>query len=145
MFELGTDGPKDILVAVDGSDASMRAAAYAAGLARRQNCRLVVVFVHSTGGMASMRPESVVGMEQTNVETGRELQKEIEEHAGRLGVSVTLIQRHGDPADEIAKVADELRVDAVLVGASARVGHRFVGAVGVHLVKLARWPVTVVP
>jgi len=32
-FELGTDGPSRILVGVDGTDASMRAAAYAAGLA----------------------------------------------------------------------------------------------------------------
>ncbi len=145
MFELGTDGPKIILVAVDGSDASLRAAAYAAGLARRQNCRLLVVFVHSTGGVAAMRPESVVGMGQANAETARQLQQMIEENADRLGLQVSLVQRHGDPAGEIAKVADKLRVDAVVVGASARVGHRFVGAVGVHLVKLARWPVTVVP
>jgi hypothetical protein len=33
-FELGTDGPKVILVGVDDSVTSLRAAAYAAGLAR---------------------------------------------------------------------------------------------------------------
>src|SRR5690349_22445207 len=35
-FELGTDGPKVILVGLDDSVTSMRAGAYAAGLARRQ-------------------------------------------------------------------------------------------------------------
>ncbi len=145
MFELGTDGPKSILVAVDGSDVSLRAAAYAAGLARRQGCQLYVVFVHNSGAMASMRAESLVGMAQTNVETARALQQQIDENAPRVGVTVHLIERHGEPAVEIAKVADQLRVDAVVVGSSTQVGHRFIGAVGVHLVRQARWPVTVVP
>jgi nucleotide-binding universal stress UspA family protein len=145
VFELGTDGPKSILVAVDGSDTSRRAAAYAAGLARRQRSELVVVFVHTPGGLASMRAESLVGMAQTNADTARQLQHEIDERAGALGVRARLIEREGDPATEIAKVADELRVDAVVVGASMQVGHRFIGALGVHLVRLAHWPVTVVP
>ena len=139
------DGPKSILVAVDGSDTSLHAAAYAAGLARRQGSELVVVFVHATGSMASMRPESIVGMAETNAETGRQLRTLIEQDAGRLGVRARLVERKGDPAIEIAKVADELRIDAVVVGASSRVGHRLIGALGVHLIRLARWPVTVVP
>jgi nucleotide-binding universal stress UspA family protein len=134
-----------ILVAVDGSDTSMRAASYAAGLARRQGCELIVAFVHSSGSLAAMRPESLVGMAQTNVETGRQLQRAIDENAARVGVRVRLVERQGEPAAEIAKLADELRADAVIVGASTQVGHRFVGALGVHLIKLARWPVTVVP
>jgi len=35
-FELGTDGPKVILVGIDDSVTSLRAGAYAAGLARRR-------------------------------------------------------------------------------------------------------------
>ena len=146
MFELGTDGPKSILVAVDGSETSMRAAAYAAGLARRQRSELIVVYVHTAaGGMAAMRPESLVGMAQTDAETVEQLRQAITANAERVGVSVRLVERHGDPLTEIGKLADELRVDAVIVGASTRVNHRFVGALGVHLVRLAHWPVTVVP
>jgi nucleotide-binding universal stress UspA family protein len=47
-FELGTDGPAVILVGVDDTVTSLRAAAYAAGLARRQRARLVAVYVSST-------------------------------------------------------------------------------------------------
>ena len=38
-FELGTDGPAAIVVGIDGSTTSLRASAYAAGLARRQRAR----------------------------------------------------------------------------------------------------------
>lgn len=44
-FEIGTDGPTLALVGVDGSRTSMRARAYAEGLARRQGSRLLVVHV----------------------------------------------------------------------------------------------------
>ena len=60
-FELGTDGPMVVLTGVDGSRTSMRAAAYAAGLARRQQSRLVVVYVAdngAVGGLARLSPGS---------------------------------------------------------------------------------------
>ena len=50
-FELGTDGPKVILVGLDDSVTSMRAGAYAAGLARRQGARLVCVYVARPSAM----------------------------------------------------------------------------------------------
>ena len=50
-FELGTDGPKVILVGIDDSVTSLRAGAYAAGLARRQGARLVCVYVEQLSGL----------------------------------------------------------------------------------------------
>ena len=52
-FELGTDGPKVILVGLDGSVTSMRAGAYAGGLARRQGARLVCVYVERLSAVSS--------------------------------------------------------------------------------------------
>jgi len=145
MFELGTDGPSRILVGVDGSDTSMRAGAYAAGLARRQGARLISVYVKQISGLIAAVPSAVSAAVALNDTVAAELRAQIEENAPRLGIDVTFIERSGDPYHELVRVADELRVDAVVVGASTQSGHRFVGSLALRLVKDARWPVTVVP
>lgn len=143
MFELGTDGPRNILVGVDGSPTSMRAGAYAGGLARRQRSHLVIVYVRPMA--ASVSPDVVVASRATQDRIAADLRDTITEQAARLGLEYTLYEREGNPYTEITKLADELRVDAVVVGASTKAGHRLIGSLATHLVRDARWPVTVVP
>jgi nucleotide-binding universal stress UspA family protein len=145
MYELGTDGPSLILVAIDGSDASMRAGAYAAGLARRQGARIVCVYVGQISGIAAGMPTAVGALIQMHDSVARNLREQIEEQAPRLGVHVTFVERRGDPYTEIVRVAEEMRVDAVIVGRSSHRGHRFAGSLAVRLVRDAQWPVIVVP
>jgi nucleotide-binding universal stress UspA family protein len=45
----------------------------------------------------------------------------------------------------LVRTAEELRVDAVVIGASTSAGHRIVGSLAGRLVRDAKWPVTVVP
>jgi nucleotide-binding universal stress UspA family protein len=146
-FELGTDGPRVILVGVDGSVTSLRAGAYAAGLARRQRARLVAVYVArlpaSYGGPAA----AAAAAEELRAldETAAGLRKQAEDGATRLGVPLEFVVARGDPYTELRRIAGEIRADAVVVGASAKAGHRWVGSLAVRLVKAGRWPVTVVP
>jgi nucleotide-binding universal stress UspA family protein len=51
----------------------------------------------------------------------------------------------GEPAAGLCRLATQLRADLVVVGASARVGHRLLGSLGNRLVRSGRWPVVVVP
>jgi nucleotide-binding universal stress UspA family protein len=148
-FELGTDGPQVILAGVDDSVTSLRAGAYAAGLARRQGARLVCVYVEQLSaiyGAAAGAGAGVMAAEgEALSEVAADLRHRAEEYAGVLGVQITFITARGDPFSELRRVADEVRADAVVVGASTKAGHRFVGSLAVRLVKAGRWPVTVVP
>jgi nucleotide-binding universal stress UspA family protein len=148
-FELGTDGPKVILVGVDDSVTSLRAAAYAAGLARRQGARLVFVYVAQLsalyGATASAGAGAIAAQGQALDETAADLRRRAEDGVGALGVPLTFITARGDPYTELTRVAGEVRADAVIVGASAKAGHRWIGSLAVRLVKAGKWPVTVVP
>ncbi|CAM5709472.1 universal stress protein [Streptomyces mordarskii] len=145
-FERGTDGPKVIVAGLDGSESSWRATAYAAGLARRQKALLVVVYIQPVlaAGAALGAPVA-----DTTGEVAEELMTEMREAAERRrGVFDVRWEFHtfrGDPYNGLARAADELKADAVVVGASEQAGHRFIGSVAVRLVKAGRWPVTVVP
>jgi nucleotide-binding universal stress UspA family protein len=145
LFELGTDGPARILVGIDGSDTSLRAAAYAAGLARRQGSRLIALYVAPTMALAGQLAATAAAMLQTQQEIAENLKNMVTEGARLVGVEAQFVLRHGNPYKELIKVADEFRVDAVVVGASTQSGRRFVGSLAGRLVRDAKWPITVVP
>ncbi|WFE34213.1 universal stress protein [Micromonospora sp. WMMD975] len=141
-FERGTDGPRVVLVGVDGTRTSLRAAAYAAGLARRQGSGLVVVFVSSPPPYSGIVAGAV---QQTHDELADELRAECRRGAEELDLPVTFLCRRGDAYAELCRAADEHRADLVVVGSSEQAGHRLVGSVATRLVRTGRWPVVVVP
>jgi nucleotide-binding universal stress UspA family protein len=144
-FELGTDGPQVILVGVDDSVTSLRAAAYAAGMARRQSARFVAVYVRSASVMAALAPMGAASIQQALDEATADLKHRLIEGARSIGLAAEFVIADGDPFAELVRVADEIRADAVVVGASTQAGHRVIGSIAVRLVRAGRWPVIVVP
>jgi nucleotide-binding universal stress UspA family protein len=147
-FELGTDGPSVILVGIDDSTTSSRAGWYAAGLARRQRARIVGVFVAPLAGFSATGPGGAaltVAKDEAFRQTAEDMEARARVMAAEFGISITFIAARGDPYSEIRRIADEVRADAIVVGASAHAGHRFVGSLAIRLVKAGKWPVTVVP
>ncbi|MEV8588791.1 universal stress protein [Streptomyces sp. NPDC051180] len=134
------------MAGIDGSASSLRAAAYAAGLARRQDALLALVYVQPLlpAGAALGAPVS-----DTTQEIADDLAKEIRASAERVRdlwrMRWEFRTFRGDAYAGLVQAAEELLADAVVVGASESAGHRFVGSVAVRLVKAGRWPVTVVP
>ncbi len=147
--EFCCDGPGTIVVGIDGSTSSLRAAAYALGMARRQHSRLVAVYVRSsppsllpladTGGGAI----ATVIDSQESVE--QELRAALAERLPELTVDARLIVRSGEPYAELVGVAREVQADAVIVGRSTKTLHRIAGSLGAKLARSGHWPVTVVP
>jgi nucleotide-binding universal stress UspA family protein len=147
-FELGNDGPSVILVGVDESVTASRAAAYAVGLARRQGARVVVVYVEPNATIMLSSPAGASAYAAENAahtEIAKELSATMARAARELGISLEFVTARGDAFHEIARIADETRADAIVVGASLKAGHRLLGSIAVRLVKAGKWPVTVVP
>lgn len=148
-FELGTDGPGAIVVGVDGSPTSLRAAAYAAGLARRQHTKLIAVYARTSPAtlltLADHSGLATSAVLQTQDDLEQQLRTELERQAELWGVDARLVVRRGEPLGVLAEVAKQTRADAVIVGSSTSVGHRIAGSLAVRLVRCGRWPVTVVP
>jgi nucleotide-binding universal stress UspA family protein len=143
VFELGTDGPSTIVVGVDASTTSMRAGAYAAGLARRQRSRLVVVHVLGIGTLATLIPSGTAAARQASEEIAEDLRRQVAEAAAARGVLATFLAVPGDPYTELVRIADDVRADLVVVGASGR--WRITAGLSVRLVRAGHWPVAVVP
>jgi len=144
-FESSTDGPSLILVGVDGSRTSLRAAAYAGGLARRQRCRLLAVYVSRIPASASAAPGGAAVMNETFDQIAAELEQLMLSRTAEIGVSGEFRSVRGDPLAELTKIAEQAHADAVVVGASEHLGHRIVGSLATRLVRAGKWPVIVVP
>ncbi|MGY1690791.1 universal stress protein [Geodermatophilus sp. SYSU D01105] len=144
-FELGTDGARVVVVGFDGSPTSLRAGAYAAGLARREGARLVAVHVMTPPVLALLVPDQPWPLEEAMADRTAHLRGEVEAGAAHAGVPAEFVAVRGEPFAELTRIATELRADVVVVGASARTAHRLAGSVGSRLVRTGRWPVVIVP
>lgn len=148
-FDLGTVGPIALVVGVAASPTSLRAAAYAAVLARRQGTRLIIVYARKQPAvLMSIADQGGIAVRevldaQDDVE--RQLRDALLTQARVWQIDAQLVVREGDPLTVLSDVAKEVRADAVIVGSSTSMGHRIAGSLAIRLVRLARWPVTVVP
>ena len=144
-FELGSDGPTLILVGVDGSRTSWRAVAYAVGLARRQHCRLLAVFVTPLSASIGAAPGAAAALNEAAAQVADDIEQRLRGAAAEIGVELEFRAVIGDPWTELNRAAALSRADAVVVGASEHAGHRIVGSLATRLVRSGKWPVTVVP
>jgi nucleotide-binding universal stress UspA family protein len=137
---------RTILVGVDGTATAMRAASFAFGMARRQNCRLLVTFVAARSALSGLGPSVAVTAEaEALLRLYTDLRDEMRADAEELGVPVTFMKVHGDPYTTLREAADTHQVDVVVVGASTSAGHRIAGSVATRLIRAGHWPVLVVP
>lgn len=135
-----------LLVGVDGSDGSRRAAAFAGNLARAFEARITLLHV------IEPVPPGVPGLSRPPhasyyAELMRHAEAFLDELAEELAVAnVERVVEMGHPGDVICREAAERNADLIVVGWQ---GHRpgarlLVGSVGAHVVAAANRSVTVV-
>lgn len=140
---------RKLLVAVDGSDTSNRALDHAIALTKLlPNAELVVLNVH---------PEPVVYGEiqvYVSAERMQELQdthvRDIIQRAAKKletsGINFTCTVVTGEAGDMIAKTANELKCNAIIMGTRglSPIGNVLLGSVSAKVIHLADVPVTLV-
>jgi nucleotide-binding universal stress UspA family protein len=141
-----------VVIGLDGSDTSWDAFWWGCGEARRLSACAVAVFVSPTidasAGLASAVgcPCDYTEIDRRATEWASELEREVHRHAAERGLDLRFLHAHGDPAQELLRVAATLKCDLIVVGRSAKVLHRLAGSLGRRLIGTSRAPVvTVVP
>ncbi len=108
-----------IVVAADGSPASVQGLEQVAGLAPRIGARVAVVHVRHLPSAALMA--AGIPLQQVLVSL-EELEATVRQDATRLlggsGISWDFVVREGSPGEEIVSVVEETRADLVVVGSN---------------------------
>lgn len=148
MNDRGADGADVILAGVTGSQTSLRAAAYAAGLARRQHARLVLARVTPRPTPVLTDPYAAVAFAAAFAaapvdSTGWDGIRDVVQ---LLDVAVELLTSTGNPFQELEQLAGRVRADVVVLGATTSHARRLLGrSIPRRFVQAKRWPVIVVP
>jgi len=140
---------KSILVATDFSDISARATAYAMDLARQLGARVTFLHVYEIPVYSffdgAMTATSALAASVADAADGA-MAALVAKHKASA-VSVEGMVRVGPPADEVQRVAEEVKADMIVVGTHGRRGlaRAFLGSVAEVVVRTSTRPVVVVP
>ncbi len=138
-------GPRRLVVAYDGSDASVRAARFALGLVTTPPMEIWLVHaLHAPPSVAEPRTEEEQGSEGGAIEQSfRAMQSEAASATQRVHVLV----REGPAAEVVLGAAAEVGADLVVVGTRGLRGARraLLGSVSSAILERATRPVVVVP
>lgn len=118
-----------ILVATDFSDGARRALTIGAHYARVMQARIHLLHISPAAGMDAMQP-----LADVTADAGRD-------------VSITIVGRSGEPAEEIIRYAASHSIDLIVMGTHGRTGFSRVllGSVVERVLRGAACPVLVVP
>jgi len=134
-----------VIAGYNGSASARNALAYAAGMARRLDRPLLIVYVTSPGVYCEPLTGQVVGLLRDADSLERWLLTELDQAADAGGIEVHVRTRRGSPARELAAIATEFSADALVIGAPKHFWHHVLGSVPSWLTRHARCPVIVVP
>jgi nucleotide-binding universal stress UspA family protein len=140
---------RKILVATDGSDASLKAARTAIALAAQPGSELVVVHIvddEVVKDLARALGKDEKDARSAITDSARKYLAEIERLAQQSSVACRGVVEHGTPYDAILNLAEGEKVDLVVMGKTGRRGLRraLAGSVTRRVIDLAETSVLVV-
>ena len=111
----------NILVAMDGSEASQRALSDAVDLAKLCNAKLHAIYVVETGLFSSLPMEGTVEIMYSVLEKeGEEVMERAKKYAAGKGITVITHMNQGHAGSEILGLAEEEKTDLIIVGSHGK-------------------------
>lgn len=138
-----------ILVAIDGSENSLRALRYAIDLAGRMSESSSLLLANAHDDIALRGASQFVGKDAVKDyldDMSRSELKDAIEAAGSAGVAHEVRMLRGQVAQVLARTADEERCDLIVLGSKGRTALKdlLIGSVAQRVASLADIPVTLV-
>lgn len=141
---------KNFLLAVDGSEGSKRALAFARDRAKANAAQLIAIHVIEWSPYSFYTPDELAEREKKREE---EIQKAkdqflnlIAEQCEQAGVVYNLLIKHGNSVDVINQTVSEYNVLQVFMGRRGASAHHILfGSLASKLVQTCAVPVTIVP
>ncbi len=140
---------RKILVATDGSEASLKAARLAVAIAARNGAELLVAHIVDDEVVKELARALRKAEEDARSAMSDSAQKyvaEIEKLARQSSVASRAVVEHGAPHEALLKLADKEKADLLVMGKTGRRGLRraLAGSVTRRVIDLAEIPVLVV-
>jgi nucleotide-binding universal stress UspA family protein len=111
----------NILVAMDGSEASQRALSQAVDLAKLCNAKLHTIYVVETGLFSSLPMEGTVEIMYSVLEKeGEEVMERAKKYASEKSITVITHMKQGHAGSEILALAEEEKSDLIIVGSHGK-------------------------
>jgi nucleotide-binding universal stress UspA family protein len=111
----------NILVAIDGSDASERAIVRAIDEAKVWNAKLNAVYVVETGLFSSLPSDNTVEIMYRVLETeGNSVLEKAKQYAAEKGIILTSHMKQGHAGSEIITLAEREKNDLIVVGSHGK-------------------------
>lgn len=137
---------RKILVGVDGSPESRKAAEQSADLATATGAKIVLAYVVSLNVPLTPEAQYVEDWEVAEREHARQLLEEIGAGFTKRGIAVQTVTLSGNPAGTLADMASQPDIDLVVVGHRGRgaISRVLLGSVADRLVQISPKPVLIV-
>ncbi len=139
---------KSILIAVDGSDCSKKAAKKGIELANQLSAVAIILYViDMTGAINSTAVNGIIDSEMIQAFKD-EAERVVSEIRGKnLSERITTLTVEGIPQYEIKNVAENKKADMIIMGTHGRTGlnHLIMGSVAEFVIRHSKIPVLVMP
>ena len=127
----------NILVAIDGSDASQRAFIRAVEEAKVWKARLHVIYIVETGLFSSLPADNTVEIMYRVLETeGNAVLEKAKKYAADNGVTAVTHMKQGHAGSEVVTLAEKENADLIMVGShgKSQADRLLIGSVSTYVV-----------